>query len=126
MHLKKTMLALIALNLISCGKRDSSDPTGVGNQYISVLTQHNNNTRAGYNDKETILTTANVNAQQFGKRFSLNVDDQVYAQPLVVANVTISGDKHNTVYIATVNNQYMPTTVTTLNYTGKRALLPRE
>ena len=50
------------------------------------------------------MTTSNVNTQQFGKLFSLNVDDQVYAQPLVVANLAISGAKHNVVFIATVNN----------------------
>ena len=73
-------------------------------QHISVLTQHNNNTRSGYNDKETILTTKNVNPKQFGKAFSLKVDDQLYAQPLVMADLPINGGTHNVVYLATVNN----------------------
>ncbi|HJP62460.1 MAG TPA: hypothetical protein VJ844_03415, partial [Mucilaginibacter sp.] len=71
---------------------------------ISVLTQHNDNTRAGYNNKEKTLTTANVNARQFGKVFSLAVDDQTYSQPLVMANLLINGGLHNVVIIATVNN----------------------
>jgi hypothetical protein len=71
---------------------------------VSVLTQHNDNTRAGWNDHETILTTSNVNVAHFGALFSLAVDDHVYAQPLVVANVAIGNGYRNVVYIATVNN----------------------
>lgn len=100
----KILLAFIVLYGISCLKRDSSDIDTANNQYVSVLTQHNNNTRSGFNDKEIKLTTVNVNQQQFGKLFSLSVDDQVYAQPLIVANLIISGAKHNVVFIATVNN----------------------
>jgi outer membrane protein assembly factor BamB len=69
-----------------------------------VLTQHNDNTRSGWNDNEAALTTSNVNVQQFGKVFTLPVDDQVYAQPLVVGHVYIGDGYHNVVYIATVNN----------------------
>jgi hypothetical protein len=78
--------------------------TKPNNQHISMLTQHNDNTRAGLNNKETVLTTANVNAAQFGELFSLSVDDQVYAQPLVVGNLPINNGTHNVVFIATVNN----------------------
>jgi hypothetical protein len=74
------------------------------NEHISVLTQHNDNTRAGLNNRETVLTTSNVNTAQFGKLFSLAVDDQVYAQPLVVGNLSIASGTHNIVFIATVNN----------------------
>jgi hypothetical protein len=76
----------------------------VATAQVSVLTQHNDNTRAGYNTRETKLTTSNVNARQFGKAFSLTVDDQIYAQPLVVANVLMNKSLRNVVYIATVNN----------------------
>jgi hypothetical protein len=71
---------------------------------VSVLTQHNDNSRAGWNNSETVLTTANVNVQKFGKVFTLTVDDQVYAQPLVAGKVNIGGGSHNVVLIATVNN----------------------
>jgi hypothetical protein len=73
-------------------------------QSVSVLTQHNDNSRLGWNDNETALTTSNVNAQQFGEVFTLAVDDQVYAQPLVVGHVSIGDGNHNVVLIATVNN----------------------
>jgi hypothetical protein len=71
---------------------------------VSVLTQHNDIGRTGQNLGETILTPSNVNVNQFGLLFKLPVDDQVYAQPLYVADVTIGGGTHNVVYVATVNN----------------------
>src|SRR5204863_5552324 len=85
----------------------SESPIGPGTPdplAVSVLTQHNDNTRAGWNPGETVLNTSNVNVGQFGALFNLLVDDQVYAQPLVVANVLIGGGYHNVVYVATVNN----------------------
>ena len=85
----------------------SENPTGASSPdslAVSVLTQHNDNTRAGWNSRETVLNTSNVNVTQFGALFDLVVDDQVYAQPLVVANVLINGGYHNVVYVATVNN----------------------
>lgn len=71
----------------------------------SVLTQHNDLNRTGWNNKETILNTKNVNKNSFGAIFSRTVDDQIYAQPLVVFNINmpVVGNK-NIVIIATVNN----------------------
>lgn len=83
---------------------DTTIRTIQNDQHISVLTQHNNNTRSGWNSNETKLTTSNVNAKTFGKLFPLSVDDQVYSQPLVVGNVSIANGTHNIVLIATVSN----------------------
>ncbi len=67
-----------------------------------ILTQHYDNGRTGQNTGETILTTANVNSTNFGKLFTLPVDGYVYAQPLYVPGVTISGKGvHNVLYVAT-------------------------
>jgi len=105
---RKLPLSFAFLLLVTC--RDSSGPTNGTNPppptptYVSVLTQHNDNSRAGWNNSETVLTTANVNVQKFGKVFTLTVDDQVYAQPLVAGKVNIGGGSHNVVLIATVNN----------------------
>ena len=71
---------------------------------VSVLTQHNDNFRDGVNAGETILTPENVNASQFGMLFKLAVDDQVFAQPLIVSKVKIAGGVHNVLYVATANN----------------------
>jgi hypothetical protein len=72
---------------------------------VSVLTSRNNLARSGENLRETILTPANVNAEQFGKLFSYAVDGQVYAQPLYVPSLNIPGKgMHNVVYVATEHN----------------------
>jgi hypothetical protein len=103
---KKVFIFLVIVIVFACKKKDNSGTTTTApaDQHISVLTQHKNNTRSGLNDAEITLTTSNVNVNEFGKLFTLNVDDQVYAQPLVVGDVTIAGGEHNVVYVASVNN----------------------
>ena len=109
MFKQSLVLLLIVFSCISCKKKEASKPNVTipdvpNDQHISVLTQHNNNTRAGLNDQEKKLTTSNVNSSTFGKLFSLSVDDQVYAQPLLVGNLPINSGNHNVAFIATVNN----------------------
>ena len=102
---RKLSLSFVFLLLSTC--RDSVAPDSgkkTNPQSVSVLTQHNDNSRSGWNANETVLTTTNVNVRQFGTVFTLPVDDQVYAQPLVVGHVLIGDGYHNVVLIATVNN----------------------
>jgi uncharacterized protein (TIGR03437 family) len=69
---------------------------------VNVLTYQYDNSRAGANLNETVLTPANVNQSQFGKLFSFSVDGYVYGQPLYVGNVNIPGKgTHNVVLVAT-------------------------
>ena len=75
---RKLPLSLVFLLLGTC--RDSVAPVSgtkptPNPQFASVLTQHNDNSRAGWNDNETALTATNVNVQQFGEVFTLAVDD---------------------------------------------------
>jgi hypothetical protein len=78
---------------------------GPARAQVSVTTYHNNNHRDGANLNETILTPANVNSTTFGKLFSYPVDGYVYAQPLYVPNVAITGQgAHNILFIATEHN----------------------
>ncbi len=70
-----------------------------------ILTSQVDNARTGANTHETVLTPANVNTRQFGKLFTMKVDGGVYAQPLYVPNVPISGrGTHNVVFVATEND----------------------
>ena len=112
-YLKKNYYLLLLLGILqfcqSCSKNlSASKSTSVNDTIpansISVLTQHNDNSRAGWNNHERFLTINNVNTKTFGRQFALTVDDQVYAQPLVISNLNINGGVHNVVYIATVNN----------------------
>ena len=61
-------------------------------------------TRQGLNSKEYALTTANVNSATFGKLFSCSVDGYVFAEPLYIANLAISGKMHNVVFVGTEND----------------------
>jgi hypothetical protein len=72
---------------------------------VAVWTQHNDNNRSGANSQETSLTPSTVKAG-FGKLFSYQLDDQTYSQPLYIPNLTMSvdGQRHNVVFITTVNN----------------------
>ena len=101
---KRKLPLPLALVLLATCREDLTNTITPNPQSVSVLTQHNDNTRSGWNDNETALTTSNVNVQQFGAVFTLTVDDQVYAQPLVVGHVAVGDGYHNVVYIATVNN----------------------
>src|ERR1700738_2740212 len=50
----------------------------------------------GANITETQLTSSNVNAAQFGLLHNTTLDGQVFAEPLVMTNVTITGPNAGT------------------------------
>jgi hypothetical protein len=92
---ERSRLRLPLFRFLAC-----SVVANVGAQ-TNVLTYHNDIARTGLNAGETNLTTSNVNSSTFGKLFVIPVDGKVDAQPLYVAGVTISGVKHNILYVAT-------------------------
>jgi len=67
----------------------------------SVTTWRYDIGRTGQNQSETVLTPSNVKSSSFGKLYSYVVDGYVYAQPLYLPGLVISGQAHNTVFIAT-------------------------
>lgn len=71
----------------------------------SVLSYHNDPASIGANLTETMLTPANVNVADFGKLYSTAVDGQVYAQPLYLPGVNVTGGSqtgtHDVVFVAT-------------------------
>ena len=71
---------------------------------MSVIMQHNDLKRTGWNNQEKILNHTNVNKTTFGKIFTRTVDDEIYAQPLIVSGIRINNKMRNVVFVATVNN----------------------
>lgn len=67
----------------------------------NIPTWHADSNRSGLNAHETALTPSTVNASSFGKLWSYLVDGYVYGEPLVISNLTISGAKHNVMFVAT-------------------------
>ena len=63
---------------------------------VSVVTQHNDINRSGWNNQETILNHSNVTKGKFGLLGIFSVDDEVYAQPLIINNITVGS--HTAVY----------------------------
>jgi hypothetical protein len=71
----------------------------------ALYMRQNDLARTGLNPSETILTPANVNMAQFGKKFSQPVDGQIYTQALYVPGLAIAGKgTHNVVYVGTEND----------------------
>ena len=71
----------------------------------SIVTQHGDDGRSGWYKDEVILNQSNVRPGSFGKLFTRAIDDQMYAQPLVICNVEMPGvGKRNIIIAATVNN----------------------
>jgi len=81
-------------------------PLALAAASVEVTTYHGDPQRTGWNEQETILTVANVGAAGFGLLYSVPLDEQVDAQPLIVTGQTITGVKgtHTVVYVATENN----------------------
>jgi hypothetical protein len=72
---------------------------------VNVTTYHNDNLRSGQNLHETTLTPSVVQVSTFGKLFSLPVDGQIYAEPLIIYNLQIPGKGvHTVLYVVTEND----------------------
>lgn len=67
----------------------------------AVLTQRGDDTRLGWDSTESQLTVADVGSANFGKRAAYPVDGKVYAQPLFVPGLSINGQQHDVVIVAT-------------------------
>ena len=64
-------------------------------------TYHNDRLRTGWNPNESILNTSNVSPSTFGLLQTLNVDGNVLAQPLYLAQYPMPGGTHNVLVVAT-------------------------
>ena len=74
-------------------------------QLTDVLTYHYDNSRTGWNNKETILTPAKVKDGTFGLLYNVaDFDEQLDAQPLVLANFLVNGERKNIIIVASEYN----------------------
>ncbi|MEO6688827.1 MAG: PQQ-binding-like beta-propeller repeat protein [Dokdonella sp.] len=97
----RTRLDLAASTALICGLIASA----AASAQIDVVTERYDGNRLGANLQEVQLTTANVNATNFGKLWAYTVSGSVYAQPLYVRDVAIPGQGiHNVVYVVTMND----------------------
>lgn len=71
----------------------------------AVYTQRGSNSRLGWNDHETVLTTGDVNARDFGRVAAFPVRGKIYSQPLFVPALRVDGAEHNVVIVTTEDDQ---------------------
>ena len=99
MRITKAVWSAAAALAVACAA------PGTSVAQVSVTTYHNDIARTGQNTRETVLSPANVNVNQFGKLFTVPVDSSVFAQPLYVPAVTIAtgsvNGTFNVLYVAT-------------------------
>jgi hypothetical protein len=72
--------------------------------YPGTFTWRNDAQRSGQNEQELALSPATLNSTNFGKLFSCPVDGEIFAEPLYVANLAISGGTRNVVFVVTEND----------------------
>ena len=72
---------------------------------VDVLTSYYDTQRTGANLHETILNTNNITPDTFGKLYAVDLDGQVYAQPLFVSAIQMPDmSVRDVVYVATMHN----------------------
>lgn len=70
-----------------------------------VLTGGYDLARTNADVSETVLTPSTVNANGFGRQFTLPADGQIWTQPLYLPNVNMPGQgAHNVIYFGTAHN----------------------
>ena len=105
-------VSILTLGLTQCSNQSTNAnpvsttvPIVPDADQASVTTYHYDNSRLGVQSQETSLTPSNVNSTSFGKLFSVSVDGSVFAQPLIVPNITTKdGQPHTLLLVATEND----------------------
>jgi outer membrane protein assembly factor BamB len=101
---RRAVPAVALLLFTTACASQAQKPKPVPPACVDVLTQRYNVDRTGHNPLETVLTPGNVNTKTFGKLFDLEVDGQIYSQPLIVSGIDAGGKRRNTVLVATMSN----------------------
>jgi uncharacterized protein (TIGR03437 family) len=71
---------------------------------INILTGNGDNQRTNSSLKEGQLSPATVSPSTFGKLGTIQVDGEVYSQPLFVSGLSIAGQPRNVLFVATMHN----------------------
>lgn len=78
---------------------------GTAPAQVNVTTWHSDTLRTGQNTNETILAPGNLVSGNFGQLCAAALDGQVYAEPLVLSNITFQGTQYaSLVYVVTQMN----------------------
>jgi hypothetical protein len=99
--------SIVGTHTIVATSAVSASQTGAATAAVTgldgIYTRHTDNARTGANLQEYALTPTLVATRgSFGKVWSCtNLDGQMYAQPLYVANLSINGGVHNVIFLAT-------------------------
>src|SRR5579864_3465279 len=110
--MKRILLGLVPLIGLVCGLSVLQGQVKKPIPKIAVTTYHYDNFRTGWNSHEAILNPTlrapGPIVENFGLLHRVVVDDTVYAQPLIVPDVTLPAGnapgKHDVVYVVTESN----------------------
>jgi hypothetical protein len=108
-HTEHTPRGRPLLSLLPPAQEMPNASAGLARTYsgtkVDVTTYHYDLNRTGWNPTETDLTVASVSGGKFGLLKTLNVDGNVFAQPLLVSNFVMpDNSKHDVLIIATGHN----------------------
>jgi PQQ enzyme repeat len=91
------------MRIAACILAYASFPLAACDAKVGVTTYHYDSLRTGWNSSETTLTASNF-PPNFGIVATVQLDDQVDAQPLILPNQPIAAGIHDVVYVATESN----------------------
>ena len=76
-----------------------------GQKSTDVLTFHYNDLRTGWNSEEKALTPMVLKSGSFGLLFKSGIfDEQIDAQPLILSNFPVKGERKNVIIVVTEYN----------------------
>jgi PQQ-like domain len=94
----------VGVSLVSVAWASGGLSIGSSPAKVQVATAHFDNLRNGWNPYESHLTPAVVQGATFKRQWAYSVDGYVYAQPLYLPNITVSGALHDLLIVSTMNN----------------------
>lgn len=94
-------LCVAVICVVAAGGMGWAQVARTGSGQEQVVTAQAGNMRTSANLHESVLKPSSVNAEHFGKLFSMTVDGDVFAEPLYVPALTMAGGRRDVVFAAT-------------------------